>query len=76
MSEEKSTFDGRLEIPGDAIPLGRSSDYALMSIAISLKRIADLMDANLGDDARNEYGESPMQAIGGGISRALRRNGQ
>lgn len=45
---------------------------AQVSSAISLKRIADLLSANLGDDARNDYGETPFEAIGAGISRALR----
>lgn len=45
---------------------------AALSAAISLKRIADLMENCLGEDARNAYGETPFQAIGAGISRALR----
>ena len=42
------------------------------SIAISLKRIADLMEATCGEDSRNAWGELPFEAIGGGIARALR----
>ena len=38
----------------------------LVSIAYSLKRIADLLSV------RNEYGEAPAEAIGGNIARALR----
>lgn len=42
---------------------------AAYSQAVSLKRIADALDA-LND--RNEYGERPFEAIGAGIARALR----
>lgn len=42
--------------------------FAIFSIAISLKRIADAMDE------RNEYGEGPAAAIGAGIARSLKQN--
>ena len=48
----------------------RPPDSAIqLSIAISLKRIADAMTTD------NEYGEHGSQAIYGAISRGLRSNG-
>lgn len=47
------------------------AEEAIISIAISLKRIADLLDANLGADAVNAWGETPFEAVGGNLARAL-----
>jgi hypothetical protein len=44
-----------------------SSDAALYSIAISLKRLADVMTGPC-----NEYGETFAEAIYGGIARGMR----
>jgi hypothetical protein len=44
------------------------SEVALVSIAISLKRIADMMGEV------NEYGEGPAAAIGGALARNLKSN--
>lgn len=61
------TVDDEKRCPPDTL--------CMISQAISLHRIADLLDANLGANARNEYGETPFEAIGAGIARALRANG-
>lgn len=47
-------------------PGASRNDQAVMSIAISLKRIADAMQSP------NEYGEIGGEAIAGAISRSLR----
>ena len=53
--------------PGEFISDGTNTlKVAAVSIAISLKRIADMMSEV------NEYGEGPAAAIGGNIARAFR----
>lgn len=43
------------------------------SKAVSLRRIADALDvAKAQLESRNEYGEGPIEALGGNLSRALR----
>lgn len=60
-----------------SLPQGISAAAEIsLSQAISLKRIADAIEGLTGADARNEYGETPLQAIGAGISRALRGEGK
>lgn len=62
------TFDlaNKLEdVPVDVAAKGSLDAWALMSIAVSLKRIADAMSET------NEYGEGPAAAIGGNIARSL-----
>lgn len=44
MAERKLEFAGRLEIGPNAIQRGSTSDYAAISTAISLKRIADALE--------------------------------
>jgi hypothetical protein len=71
-----SAADDKLEPVADRLEpgnYGASPEHgALLSIAISLKRLADLMEATCGEDSRNAYGELPFEAIGGGIARSLR----
>lgn len=60
-----SRLDGHLEEPARDASSG--SEAALISIAVSLKRIADEMTGPC-----NEYGETMAQAIYGGIARGMR----
>lgn len=59
-------LEGRLE-PEANQPGHNAVECMLVSIAISLKRIADAMDE------KNEYGEGPAAAIGGAITRSLQQ---
>jgi hypothetical protein len=61
------------QLEPEAVELSDPRDQLchLASIAISLKRIADVLSDVCGPDAVNEYGETPFKAIGAGIARAL-----
>jgi len=71
MLSKPHELDGRFEREAKTVTTC-ISDAALTSIAVSLKRIADLLEATCGEDSRNAYGELPFEAIGGGIARSLR----
>lgn len=67
--DDKHPLDGQIEPAAEAFaksnPAMPAHESATMSIAISLKRIADAMTET------NEYGEGTAAAVGGNLRRAM-----